>query len=90
MGSSFQSIYRGRLRWGAGQYFMGTHPLYALAIAGYRMMERPWIVGGLLILAGYLRGYLSRRPRYEDRQFRSHLRRWQLARLHLRRTLSAP
>jgi poly-beta-1,6-N-acetyl-D-glucosamine synthase len=85
MGSSFKSIYTGRLRWGYGQYFMGTHPLYALAIASYRMLERPWVVGGLLILAGYLRGYLRRLPRYDDLEFRRHLRRWQLARLRLTR-----
>lgn len=83
MGSSFRSVYHGRLRWGYGQYFMGTHPLYAMAIAAYRMAERPWVIGGLLILAGYLRGYLLRLRRYEDLEFRRHLRRWQMARLGL-------
>jgi poly-beta-1,6-N-acetyl-D-glucosamine synthase len=87
MGSSFRNVYRGRLRWGYGQYFMGTHPLYALAIAGYRSFERPWIVGGVLILAGYLSGYLRRSQRYSDRQFRSWLRCWQLRRLGLARAL---
>ncbi len=83
MGSSFRSVYHGRLRWGYGQYFMGTHPFYALAIAAYRMRERPWIVGGLLILAGYAGSWLRRRPRYADEEFRRFLRRWQLARLGL-------
>lgn len=83
MGSSFESIYTGRLRWGYGQYFMGTHPFYALAITAYRMFERPWLVGGVLILAGYLSGYLRNLPRYEDDEFRRHLRQWQLARLRL-------
>jgi len=87
MGSSFRNVYRGRLRWGYGQYFMGTHPLYALAIAGYRLFERPWIVGGLLILAGYLSGYVRRCQRYPDGRFRSWLRRWQLQRLRLARAL---
>jgi poly-beta-1,6-N-acetyl-D-glucosamine synthase len=86
MGSSFKNIYHGRLRWGYGQYFMGTHPLYALAIAGYRALERPFIIGGLLILAGYLSGYLRRKPRYEDLQFRHYIRRWQLNRLGLVRS----
>lgn len=90
MGSSFRSIYTGRLRWGYGQYFMGTHPLYALAIAAYRMFERPWIVGGLLILAGYVGGYLRRKPRYEDAAFRRHLRTWQLRRLGLARSRPPP
>lgn len=81
MGSSARSIYHGRLRWGAGQYFMGTHPLYAMAIAAFRSVERPWVVGGLLILAGYLAGYLRHKPRYDDPAFRRHLRQWQLRRL---------
>lgn len=83
MGSSFKSIFHGRLRWGRGQYFMGTHWLYALAIATYRMFERPFIVGGLCILAGYILGFLRRIPRYDDPEFRRHLQRWQLARLRL-------
>lgn len=81
MGSSFRGIMTGRLRWGYGQYFMGTHPLYALAIAVYRMFERPWVIGGLLIGAGYFRSWLRRDPRYGDLACRSFLRRWQLARL---------
>lgn len=81
MGSSFRSIFHGRLRWGRGQYFMGTHPLYALAIAVYRMMERPFVVGGVCILLGYISGFVRRMKRYEDPAFRRHLRRWQLARL---------
>lgn len=90
MGSSFKSIYTGRLRWGRGQYFMGTHPLYALAIGVYRLMERPWVAGGVLIVAGYLSGYLRGLPRYADLEFRQHLRRWQLSRLGLARPSAPP
>lgn len=81
MGSSFRSIYHGRMRWGRGQYFMGTHPLYLLAICMYRMAERPWIVGGLCILFGYVGAWLRSTPRYEDKEFRRHLHRWQLREL---------
>jgi hypothetical protein len=83
MGSSFRSIYRGRVRWGYGQYYMGTHPLYALAISVYRMAERPWVIGGVLLGAGYVGSWLRRLPRYEDPAFRRHLRAWQLSRLGL-------
>ena len=86
MGSSFRSVYHGRLRWGRGQYFMGTHPLYILGISGYRMLERPWIIGGLCILAGYVGSAVRRRPRYGDSAFRRFLHSWQLQRL--RRCLS--
>jgi glycosyltransferase involved in cell wall biosynthesis len=81
MGSSFRSIYAGRLRWGYGQYFMGTRPLYALAISAYRVFERPWIIGGLLILTGYVNAAIRRSPRYDDPTFRRFLREWQMQRL---------
>ena len=84
MGSSFRSVYHGRLRWGRGQYFMGTHPGYILAVAAYRMFERPWFAGGLCILGGYTQAWLRRTPRYESVGFRAHLRRWQFLELHRR------
>jgi glycosyltransferase involved in cell wall biosynthesis len=88
MGSSYKSIYHGRMRWGRGQYFMGTHPLYLLAAAIYRMAERPWVLGGACIAAGYLQAAWQRQPRYGDRAFRSHLHRWQFR--ELRRLLFRP
>ena len=90
MGSSYKSVFHGRFRWGWGQYFMGTHWLYALAIAAYRMFDRPFILGGLCILAGYVAAALRRVKRYDDPAFRRHLRRWQLARLMGSRPSSKP
>jgi glycosyltransferase involved in cell wall biosynthesis len=81
MGSSHKSVYHGRLRWGRGQYFMGTHWLYALAIGAYRMLERPWILGGLCILAGYFGAWIRGAEQYNDPEFRRYLHRWQLAKL---------
>ncbi|MCH7909808.1 MAG: glycosyltransferase [Candidatus Hydrogenedentes bacterium] len=83
MGSSHRSVYHGRLRWGRGQWFMGTHPLYILASGVYRTRERPYAVGGLLIVAGFFGAMFRGAPRYDDLVFRAHLRRWQLGRLGL-------
>ncbi|MFO0822174.1 MAG: glycosyltransferase family A protein [Gemmataceae bacterium] len=88
MGSSYKSVYHGRLRWGRGQYFMGTHPIYLLAIAFYRMAERPWVLGGLCILLGYLGAWLNGHRRFGDRDFRRHLHNWQFR--ELRSRLTAP
>jgi len=84
MGSSFKSVYHGRVRWGRGQYFMGTHPLYMLGISIYRMFERPWVAGGACLLGGYIGAAIRRAPRYEAPGFRTHLRRWQIAELRRR------
>jgi len=90
MGSSEGSVVRGRLRHGRGQWFMGTSAPYMIASGIFRFRERPYIVGGLLMIAGYLGAALRRAPRYEDPAFRRELRRWQrrrLARLLLARSI---
>lgn len=81
MGSSDKNVYRGRLRWGRGIWFMGYHPLYALASGVFRMREKPYIIGGLLIITGYLGAAITGAPRYENPEFRQHLHRWQLGQL---------
>ena len=83
MGSSHRSVYYGRMRWGRGQWFMGTHPLYILASGIFRMRERPYVIGGILIVAGYVQAWLKGKPRYDDLEFRRHLHSWQLKRLGL-------
>ena len=81
MGSSEGSIYRGRIRWGAGQWFMGSRFSYVLASGLHRMREKPRVIGGLLIIWGYLCAALRRDPRYPDPAFQRSLRRWQRQRL---------
>lgn len=81
MGSSQHSVFHGRLRAGRGQYYVGTHPLYIIAVGVYRMWERPFIVGGICIMLGYVFALLRRQPRYDDPTFRQHLRKEQLKRL---------
>ncbi len=83
MGSSHKGILHGRLRWGRGQYFMGTHPLYIIVVALYRMFERPFVLGGLSILTGYVISALKRIKRYEYPEFRKSLHAWQMERLKL-------
>lgn len=81
MGSSYKSVFHGRLRWGRGQYFMGSHPLYVIASGFNRMRERPFVIGGMLIVAGYFSSWVRGAARFENLPFRKHLRKWQLERL---------
>lgn len=78
MGSSQQSIYTGRMRHGFGQYFMGTGFLYIAASALYRITEKPYMLGSLAILWGWIKSALQRKPRYDDPEFRKFLRRYQM------------
>ena len=77
MGSSQQDIYTGRMRHGYGQYFMGTSLPFMIASAIYRLNEKPYVLGSLAILWGWLRSALQRKPRYSDTGFRKFLRRYQ-------------
>jgi glycosyltransferase involved in cell wall biosynthesis len=77
MGSSEQSIYTGRMRHGYGQYFMGTGFIYMAASSLYRLTEKPYVLGSLAMLWGWIKSALQRKPRYEDAEFRQFLRRYQ-------------
>lgn len=81
MGSSDKNLYKGRLRWGRGNWYMGYHPLYAVATGINRMSDKPYIIGGLLMITGYLWCAITRAPRYDDTAFRDDLRAWQMHRL---------
>jgi hypothetical protein len=79
MGASDRGLWQGRKRHGRGQWFMGTGPLYMFASALYRSVRRPYVVGGLGMLAGYLSGIATALPRYDDPEFRRFLRQYQRA-----------
>ena len=77
MGSSEKSFWTGRLRWGKGKWFMGSAWYYVLVLSIFRAFERPFVTSGLGILLGYLRAMLTGVQRFEDKEFRTHLRRYE-------------
>ena len=77
MGSSEGNIWRGRMRHGYGQYFMGTSFPYILASATYRMTRPPHIIGGVAILWGYSRSMLKRKKRHKGGDFHRFLNNYQ-------------
>ncbi|MEK7271119.1 MAG: glycosyltransferase family A protein [Planctomycetota bacterium] len=80
-GASHKSLFHGRMFWGRSQWFMGSSLAWVLCGSLYRMFERPWILGGLSVLLGYVGAAVRREPRIADPAFRRHLRRWQRRRL---------
>jgi glycosyltransferase involved in cell wall biosynthesis len=77
MGSSHRGLWSGRARAGFGQYFMGTSPIYHLAVAVSRLPKYPPLYGSLALLWGYFSSAARDAPRYEDAEFRRFLRRYQ-------------
>ena len=66
MGSSQKGIFHGRRRHGFGQYFMGSDPLFFLATAAFRMTDKPYVLGGLATVQGYLGAWLRREKQLDD------------------------
>lgn len=81
MGSSDANVFKGRVRLGRGIWFMGYHPFYAVASGLFRMHERPYIIGGLTIIASYVYAAIRGDARFEDKEFVRQLRKWQLQQL---------
>jgi poly-beta-1,6-N-acetyl-D-glucosamine synthase len=83
MGASQKGIWTGRVRSGFGHYFMGTAPLYFLAMAVYRLPKHPVLVGSIAQVWGYASSAWKRLPRYEEPGFRRFVRRYQMLALAL-------
>jgi poly-beta-1,6-N-acetyl-D-glucosamine synthase len=77
MGSTYKSIFHGRMSHGEGQYYMGTGLTYMTASAIYRMTRPPVVLGGVAMWWGYVLSALRRMPRCNDRALRSFVRRYQ-------------
>lgn len=82
-GSSQMSVYRGRIRHGYGQYFMGTGFLYMSASAVWRLREKPYVLGSLAMMWGWIRSAIQRKPRYGDAELRKFVHQYQMRALQV-------
>lgn len=71
---------RDNMKHGIACYISGYHPLFVAASSVYRLVKKPYLLGSCAIWYGYLKGYLTRMPRVEDRLV-SYIRAQQLRRL---------
>ena len=54
MGSAMHGTLRAKLKVGKLDYALGGHPLWEMFRAVYQMTRRPYVVGGVLVLSGYV------------------------------------
>ena len=60
---------------------MGYHPVYAIVRGIRRMADRPYVIGGGLMIWGYVASWLTGRERVDDPDLIRYLRRTQLKQL---------
>lgn len=76
------SILKARFRQGLTEYGVATHPLFMLAKTCRRaVLERPYIVGSMARLAGFVYGYLKRETRRMPADVVDYVRQEQMRRL---------
>jgi poly-beta-1,6-N-acetyl-D-glucosamine synthase len=80
-------IWAGMVKNGRANYVCGYHPLFMLAKFFIRLPRRPYLIGSVALLYGYLSGYMKQIPQVDDLQTIGFLRRQQLGRLWGRETI---
>lgn len=60
MGTGGNGVLKARFNYGQKNYFVGGHPLWHLFRSIYQMKNKPYIIGGLLLLWGYLWASIKR------------------------------
>ena len=80
-------LWRGRLATGRAAYQTGYSLIFMMARVARNLLTPPYLLGALLLLAGYLEGYLSRKPRSAPPEVVRFVRTQQLRRLMLMESL---
>ena len=63
MGSAQDHFVGATFKSGYGDYLVGVHPPWQVSRSVYQMSRRPFILGGMLLLVGYLWGMIKREPK---------------------------
>jgi len=81
IGTAQHGRLKARFRVGVLDYALGGHPIWELFRTGYQMTRRPWIIGGLLLYAGYVSAAIRRIERPVSLELVKFRRREQMGRL---------
>jgi GT2 family glycosyltransferase len=81
IGSARSGALMARFRVGASDYALGGHPLWEVFRTAYQMTKPPFVVGGLMMLAGFLWAAVRRVPRPVSSELVRFRRREQMGRL---------
>ncbi|MGF7182420.1 glycosyltransferase family 2 protein [Tunturiibacter psychrotolerans] len=78
---SEEGLFHDRVKHGVACYVSGYHPLYLAASCLHRLGKRPYLVGSVGIICGFLKAQFAHQPRPEDRSYLEYIRGQQLRRL---------
>lgn len=80
-----RTILGARFNKGAMNHLLGYHPLFQLALCGRRAFSRPYVLGSIWMLTGYLWAKARRLPRPVPQDFVAYIQEEQLRRLKIKK-----
>jgi biofilm PGA synthesis N-glycosyltransferase PgaC len=81
MGTAQQGLLTARFKYGARDYAVGNHPVWELFRTVHQMTKRPFLIGGLMLVSGYVWAVIRRADRPVSRELVKFYRREQMQRL---------
>jgi biofilm PGA synthesis N-glycosyltransferase PgaC len=81
MGETASNVWKARFDYGRKDYFLGNHPLWQVFRVGYQMLKWPYLIGGLMLAAGYIYSFAAGIERPVTPELLKFHRREQLERL---------
>jgi poly-beta-1,6-N-acetyl-D-glucosamine synthase len=78
---SEEGLLRDQVKHGVACYVSGYHPLYIAASCLPRFTRKPYVIGSLAMMYGFLKAHFTRPPRLQDRSYFAYIRGQQLRRL---------
>lgn len=63
IGTAESNEFASQFKYGQKDYFLGNHPLWEALRGAFQMTKAPYVIGGILLLSGYVSGWLFRRER---------------------------
>ena len=81
MGTAQDSLVMARFRNGRKDYVIGNHPVWELCRASYQMTKKPVVIGGLMLVCGYVWALIRRVERPVSPELVAFYRREQMQRL---------
>lgn len=81
MGTALSGQLMVRFKFGIRDYVFGNHPLWEPFRVLYQLTKRPYVVGGIVLLSGYIWAFLRRAERPVSRELVAFQRREQMQRL---------
>jgi len=81
LGTAERSLLSSMFSYGEKDYYLGGHPLWEIFRVAYRTAKKPYLAGGMALLAGYVSAFFRQLDRPVSRELMRFHRKEQMAKL---------